>query len=52
MENLNEIDSRPAPSTPTVVMASGRVSQPLVWLIEERGKAILTAAKRKHYFAL
>ena len=33
-------------------MASGRVSQPPVWLIEEMGEAALTAAKRNYYSAL
>ena len=52
VENLNVTEPGPAPSTPTVVMASGRVSQPPVWLIEEMGEAALTAAKRNYYFSL
>ena len=52
VENLNVMEAGLAPSTPTIVMVSGRVSQPPVWLIEEMGEVTLAAAERNYYFAL
>ena len=46
------MEAGPAPSTPTIVLASGRVSQPPVQLIKEIGKAALTAMERNCCFAL
>ena len=51
-DNPNVTEARSAPSTPTVVTTSCRVSQPPVQLIEEMGEAAHTAAERNYYFAL
>ena len=53
-DNPNVMEAGPAPSTPTIVTTSGRVSRPPVRLIEEMGEADLTAAKRNYsyYFAM